>query len=184
MTKRIVAKGARSGNEHAELPYNSCGHPHQAEAASRSKPAGVNISSTPGTSAEQDRVIPGGLPREIALLAGYIRCLFFEGRYQEAEARVRELRDILKLKFGPAHTYTLQSDEGLVNTYFGHGQWNEAEELCLQAMKMSQHVLGEEHLDTLISMGDLAVTCFKQGRLEEAEALELQVMKMLSSSTI
>ncbi|EHK19758.1 uncharacterized protein TRIVIDRAFT_46904 [Trichoderma virens Gv29-8] len=113
------------------------------------------------------------------LLRKYGKCLYNDGRYQEAEITFQRVMENLKIKLGIDHPETLRSISNLASTYRTQGQWEEAEKLDVQAVEGLKMKIGVDHPDTLISMGNLALTYVKQGRLREAEKLQLQVMEGL-----
>ena len=104
-------------------------------------------------------------------------CLYFDGRYNEAEASLMEVAERRKKVLGSEHPDTLTSMANLASTYRNQGRWKEAEELEVQVMETRKRVLGSEHPDTLTSMANLASTFWNQGRWKEAEELEVQVME-------
>jgi len=104
-------------------------------------------------------------------------CLYFDGRYNEAEASLMEVAERRKKVLGSEHPDTLTSMGNLASTYRNQGRWKEAEELNVQMVETRKRVLGAEHLDTLTSMSNLASTFWNQGRWKEAEELGVQVVE-------
>ncbi|KAH8700497.1 hypothetical protein BGW36DRAFT_447111 [Talaromyces proteolyticus] len=105
------------------------------------------------------------------------KCLFRDGRYNEAEGLYRNITETCQQMLRPEHPHTLISMGNLAFTYRNQGRWKEAEELHVQVMEMSKQVLGAEHPDTLTSMNNLAYTWILLGRWKEAEELEVQVIE-------
>ncbi|UKZ53151.1 hypothetical protein TrVGV298_006943 [Trichoderma virens] len=92
------------------------------------------------------------------LLRKYGKCLYNDGRYQEAEITFQRVMENLKIKLGIDHPETLRSISNLASTYRTQGQWEEAEKLDVQAVEGLKMKIGVDHPDTLISMGNLALT--------------------------
>ncbi|KAK2606208.1 hypothetical protein QQS21_003379 [Conoideocrella luteorostrata] len=113
---------------------------------------------------------------KLNLLWKYGLCLYYDGRYQEAEAPFERVMKAHKTKLGYDHPDTLASMGNLASTYWNQGRWKEAEKLEVQVTETRKAELGTDHPDTLTSMASLALTYRKQGRWEEAEKLFIQVM--------
>ena len=111
------------------------------------------------------------------LLGNYGICLYYDGRYWEAEGPLRRVMQTSEIKLGADHPDTLTSMANLASTYRNQGRWEEAENLEVQVMETRKIKLGADHPDTLTSMASLASTYQNQGRWEEAEKLEVQVME-------
>ncbi|RYP37008.1 hypothetical protein DL768_010903 [Monosporascus sp. mg162] len=112
------------------------------------------------------------------LLWKYGICLYYDGRYREAEAPFERVMETRKTKLGADHPHTLTSMANLASTYRNQGRWEEAEKLFVQVMETRKTKLGADHPDTLTSMANLASTYRNQGRWEEAEKLDVQVMEI------
>ncbi|RYP24058.1 hypothetical protein DL765_000786 [Monosporascus sp. GIB2] len=112
------------------------------------------------------------------LLWKYGMCLYYDGRYREAEAPFERVVESRKTKLGADHPDTLASMANLAATYRDQGRWEEAEELQAKELEICTKVLGLKHPDTLSSMANLASTYRDQGRWEEAEKLEVQVLEI------
>jgi tetratricopeptide (TPR) repeat protein len=112
----------------------------------------------------------------INLVQKVSRCLYRDGRYNEAEMLLDNTMSIQQRKDGDINPDTLASMDILASIYSKQGRWKEAEELEVQIIKTQKQVLGP-HPNTLISMGNLASIYRKQGRWKEAEELEVQVME-------
>lgn len=110
----------------------------------------------------------------ISLLASI---LFYQDRWDEAEALEVQVLETSKAKLGTEHPHTLMSMGNLASTYRSQGRWDEAEELLAQVVDVRKNTLGFDHLDTLHSMRNLASTYSRQGRFNEAEKLQMQVIE-------
>lgn len=109
---------------------------------------------------------------QIRLQECYEKCLYYSGRYREAEEVNQRIVKVRKRVLGEEHPDTLRSIHHLAETYYKQGWWKEAELLQVLVMKARKRLLGEEHPDTLKSIRNLAATYRNQGRREKAEALE------------
>jgi tetratricopeptide (TPR) repeat protein len=114
----------------------------------------------------------------MSLMQRYGRCLYSDGRWNEAEAIFSHVLTMEMRSLGAQHPFTLSSMANLASTYRNQGRWEEAEQLDVQVMELSKKKLGDNHPDTLTSMANLASTYRNQGRWEEAEQLEVQVMEL------
>ena len=101
----------------------------------------------------------------------FARCLYSDGRYNEAEPWHVRMMEMSKRVLGDEHPSTLTSMANLASTYRNQGRWKEAEELFVQVLETKKRVLGKEHPDTLTSMANLAFTLKSQSRDEEALSL-------------
>lgn len=118
---------------------------------------------------------------KLDLLRKYAKCLYYDGRYQEAESIWERVTENLKTKLGDDHPKTLHNMSNLAATYRKQGRWKEAEKLDLRAVEGLTKKLGVDHTDTLISMGNLALTYRKQSLLEKAAKLQEQVLEGLKT---
>ncbi|KAH0526001.1 hypothetical protein TsFJ059_009385 [Trichoderma semiorbis] len=118
---------------------------------------------------------------KLDLLRKYAKCLYYDGRYQEAESIWERVTENLKTKLGDDHPKTLHNMSNLAATYRKQGRWKEAEKLDLRAVEGLMKKLGIDHPDTLISMGNLALTYRKQSLLEKAAKLQEQVLEGLKT---
>lgn len=116
-------------------------------------------------------------PERQSLLWGYAEGLFFEGRYNEAEAICIELVETLTTKLGDNHPNTLTSMNNLALAYSHQGRWDKAEKLQVQVMEAITTKLGVDHPVTLASMNNLASTYWSKGRWDDAEKLQVQVIE-------
>jgi tetratricopeptide (TPR) repeat protein len=113
----------------------------------------------------------------LALLWRYARCLYSDGRWNEAEATFNEIVAIEMKNPDIDHPDRLNSIAWMAGTFRNQGRWEEAELLEVQVMETRKTKLGADHPSTLTSMANLASTYRNQGRWEEAELLEVQVME-------
>jgi tetratricopeptide (TPR) repeat protein len=111
------------------------------------------------------------------LLEKFGRCLYSDGRYNEAERSFSRVMETRTRVLGQEHPDTLTSIANLASTFWNQGRWKEAEELNMQVVETMKRVLGQEHPSTLTSMANLASTYRNQGRWKEAEELEMQVVE-------
>ncbi|KAL7790606.1 hypothetical protein V8C43DRAFT_71599 [Trichoderma afarasin] len=118
---------------------------------------------------------------KLDLLRKYAKCLYYDGRYQEAESIWERVTENLKMQLGDDHPKTLHNMSNLAATYRKQGRWKEAEKLDLRAVEGLTKKLGVDHTDTLISMGNLALTYRKQSLLEKAAKLQEQVLEGLKT---
>jgi tetratricopeptide (TPR) repeat protein len=105
------------------------------------------------------------------------RCLYYDGRWKEAEVSFAQVMETRKRVLGAEHPSTLASMANLASTYRDQGRWKEAEELAVRVVETSKRVLGAEHPSTLTSMANLASTYWNQGRWKEAEELEVRMVE-------
>ncbi|EFW99948.1 kinesin light chain [Grosmannia clavigera kw1407] len=113
----------------------------------------------------------------LMLFKRYGDCLYYEGRYKEAEINHEELVKIFKTTLGADHPGTLTSMYNLASVYKRQGRWDEAEKLGAQEMEACKAKLGADHPDTLSSISNLATVYQSQGRWDEAEKLGAQVVE-------
>jgi tetratricopeptide (TPR) repeat protein len=121
--------------------------------------------------------IEDGVKEKPELLWKFARCLYRDGRYDEAEKAFFQVMETRIRVLGEEHRDTLSSMRRLASTYRQQGRWEEAIELVMHVFATSKRVLGEEHPSTLNSISNLASTYSVQGRLKEAEELQVQVME-------
>ncbi|KAF7503525.1 hypothetical protein GJ744_003676 [Endocarpon pusillum] len=125
---------------------------------------------------ESDLISDSGKER-MALMWRYGKCLYSDGRWDEAEASYIQVLAMKLRTLGADSPSTLISMANLASTYRNQGRWEEAEQLEVQVMETRKTKLGADHPYTLTSMANLAATYRNQGRWEEAEQLEVQVME-------
>ncbi|KAJ9662196.1 hypothetical protein H2198_001547 [Neophaeococcomyces mojaviensis] len=115
--------------------------------------------------------------QRMTLMWKYGRCLYSDGRWDEAEVTFTELLAIDRKALGEEKLSALSSMAWLASTHRNQGRWEEAEQLEVQVMETFKTKLGADHPDTLSSMANLASTFWNQGRWKEAEQLDVQVME-------
>jgi tetratricopeptide (TPR) repeat protein len=115
--------------------------------------------------------------KKLALIWRYGKCLYKDGRWNEAEASFTQVLETYKRVLGDEHRHTLRSIHKLASTYRNQGRWDVAEELEVQVMETRKRKLGADHPDTLTSIANLASTYGSQGRWDAAEELEVQVVE-------
>jgi hypothetical protein len=105
------------------------------------------------------------------LIWRYARCLYSDGRWNEAEVIFRQVLEKEKRIHDPEDTRILTRMAWLASTFWNQGRWKEAEQLDVQVMETRKTVLGDDHPSTLTSMNNLAFTLKGQGRNEGALTL-------------
>ncbi|OGM49154.1 kinesin light chain [Aspergillus bombycis] len=103
-------------------------------------------------------------------------CLVSDGRYNEAEALLCDVRDIRQKQNGEAHLSTLTSMSKLASAYFGQGRYTEAKALNIHVLETRNQILGPDHPDTLTTMTGLAAIDRQQGHFTQAEGLIVKVL--------
>jgi tetratricopeptide (TPR) repeat protein len=114
---------------------------------------------------------------KINLMWRYGRCLYKDGRWNEAEGPFRQVMETRKRVLGAEHPSTLTSMAALASTYGNQGRWDQTEKLDVQVMETRKRVLGAEHPDTLAGIANLASTYENRGRRDQAEELKIQVIE-------
>jgi nucleoside phosphorylase/tetratricopeptide (TPR) repeat protein len=125
----------------------------------------------------QSKEFHGHAGERVVLQQRVGRCLYSDGRYNEAEELFLEVLKNNENIRGLDNPDTLVSMANLASTYRNQGRWTEAEKLSVQVLETRKTILGPEHPDTLASMFSLSCTYRKQGRWTEAEKLEVQVLE-------
>jgi tetratricopeptide (TPR) repeat protein len=106
----------------------------------------------------------------------YARCLYSDGRWDEAEVIFSQALEEEKGIHDKHHPLVLTKMNLLASTYWYQGRLKEAEDLFAQILESHSKVLSAEHPDRLGGMIQLASTFLLQGRWNEAEDLFLQVV--------
>ncbi|OJJ42627.1 hypothetical protein ASPZODRAFT_105081 [Penicilliopsis zonata CBS 506.65] len=112
---------------------------------------------------------------EIGKKAGWY--LFLQGRYQEAEAMLRQVLRGTEKILGPKHPDTLASINNLGSVLGEQGKYQEAEAMHRQALREKEKVLGPEHPNTLASVNNLGLVLGDQGKYQEAEAMHRRALR-------
>lgn len=116
--------------------------------------------------------------QRVELLRKYGRCVYSDGRWNEAEAMFYKIVEI-EGRVHSKNSGTVQSGWlWLASTYSKQGRWSEAEEIQESMVEIRKTELGVDHPETLLSMNNLASTYLDQSRLAEAERLQLQAVNM------
>ncbi len=115
--------------------------------------------------------------KRLCLMWKYARCLYSDGRWDEAEELFSQILETEKNMHGTDYINTQNALAWVASTYRNQGRWTEAEELFVQVMETRKKTLGDNHPSTLTSMANLASTYRNQGRWTEAEELFVQVME-------
>ncbi|KAJ5207451.1 FabD/lysophospholipase-like protein [Penicillium cf. griseofulvum] len=98
-------------------------------------------------------------------------CLYYDGRYREAETMCQITLEYRERVRGPEHPNTLTSVNNLGLVLNMQGKYAEAEALYRRALQDREKVQGPEHPDTLTSVNNLGFVLNKRGKYTEAEAL-------------
>ena len=111
------------------------------------------------------------------LQRSYGICLWYDGRFQEAESYCQQVMEINRANLGTDHINTLIDMAHLVAIYNSQARWEEAEKLNIQVVEARKRKLGADHPDTLNGIANLAWIYEHQGKLVEAEKLQVQVVR-------
>ncbi|KAJ5365287.1 TPR-like protein [Penicillium concentricum] len=98
-------------------------------------------------------------------------CLYYDGRYREAETMYQMVLVSRENVLGHEHTDTLTSVNNLGLVLSHQGKYEEAEAMHRRALQDRKKVLGLERPDTLTSASNLGSVLDSQGRYEEGEAI-------------
>lgn len=112
----------------------------------------------------------------LLLLQNIGQCLFYDGRYNEAEAILYDIMTISTDLWGVENTYTITIMSWVSWVYQFQRRTSEAEQLQMHIFETLQRMLGPEHLDTMKCLGTLAIIYHLQGRLSEAEKAQKRVL--------
>jgi tetratricopeptide (TPR) repeat protein len=98
------------------------------------------------------------------------------GKYEEAEAILKQALALKEKVLGPEHPDALMSMNNLASVLQSQGKYKEAEAMNRQTLALRGKVLEPEHPDMLMSMNNLALVLQSQGKYEEAEAMNRQTL--------
>ena len=104
--------------------------------------------------------------------------LYRQGRYGEAEPRLKQALEIHRRVLGDDHPATATSFNNLALLYRAQGRYGEAEPLFQKALEICRRVLGDDHPNTATSFNNLALLYQSQGRYGEAEPLFQQALEI------
>ena len=104
--------------------------------------------------------------------------LYRQGRYGEAEPRLKQALEIHRRVLGDDHPATATSFNNLALLYRAQGRYGEAEPLFQKALAIRRRILGDDHPDTASSLNNLAELYRAQGRYGEAETLYQQALEI------
>jgi hypothetical protein len=88
-----------------------------------------------------------------------------EGRWGEAEAALRAVRDAQQVMLGADHRATLDTRHAVAWALARQGRWMEAERGFRDVVATKERVLGADHPSTLATRGELARTLAEQERV-------------------
>ncbi len=91
------------------------------------------------------------------------------GRYEEAEARIREAIRDTDATYGPESSFAAQTWSNLGFVLGRAGRYEEAETALRRGYELQRSVLGEDHLQTVLARMNLAGGLVKLGRIDEAK---------------
>ncbi len=102
----------------------------------------------------------------------------YQGRYNVAYLRFKEVFQVREKLLGKEHPNTLGSMNSLALVLQNQGEYKEAEQIHRQTLKLRERLLGKEHPDTLVSINNLALVLQYQGNYEEAEQMHRQTLSL------
>jgi tetratricopeptide (TPR) repeat protein len=108
--------------------------------------------------------LEGGQQDRENLVQQVAKCLYSDGRYDQAGALFKEALGEKSKRLKNDDEEVLNSMEWMASNYRRQGRWMEAEKLCVQVIETSKTILRPEHPDTLTSMNNLALTIRDHGR--------------------
>ena len=123
------------------------------------------------TSGERD-------PRTLTNLNNLAMLYFIQGRYGEAEPRLKEALQLRREVLGPRHPDTLQSLNNLALLYERQGRFSKAESLYQETLQLRRNELDPRHPGTLESLNNLASAYTRQGRYDKAEPLYQELLSL------
>jgi serine/threonine-protein kinase len=91
------------------------------------------------------------------------------GRYDEAEARIRDAIEDTRATYGAESSYAGQTWTNLGFVLGRAGRFEEAEAALRRGYELQRRVLGDDHLQTVLARMNLAGGLVKLGRIDEAE---------------
>ncbi|KAJ6012603.1 FabD/lysophospholipase-like protein [Penicillium canescens] len=97
-------------------------------------------------------------------------CLYYDGRYREAESMYQIVLISREKMLGPEHPHSLTSVSKLGSVLDRQGKYKEAEAMHRWALEGYEKVLGPEHPYTLTSVSNLGSVLYSQGKYDEAKA--------------
>ncbi|KAJ6042987.1 FabD/lysophospholipase-like protein [Penicillium canescens] len=104
-------------------------------------------------------------------------CLYYDGRYREAETVSQMVLASREKVLGLEHPDTLSSISNLGSVLVSQGKYEEAEAMHRRALQDREKVLGTEHPDTLTSVNNLGSVLVSPGKYEEAEAMHRRALE-------
>ena len=105
--------------------------------------------------------------------------IYYQGRYPEAEAVLRELLPVEEKVLGAEHPSVLTTRNNLAAAIHRQGKHAEAEAMYREVLPMEEKVLGAEHPNVLSTRNNLALAINNQGKYAKAEAMYREVLRML-----
>ena len=119
----------------------------------------------------------GGSNRETLQSEALIGLLSYrEGRFEDAERALVDIRNRQQMVAGADHPDTLWSSARLAWVLIEQGRQAESEALLRAVLEDQRRVLGAEHRETMTTMNSLAVVFTNQQRFADAEALHAEAL--------
>ena len=113
-----------------------------------------------------------GENREFATALAWLASLYeILGRYEEAEALLRQCLAIRENAFGAYSAIVAETLNNLAGIYESLGRYDEAEPLYKRTLTIAEKVLGPNHKDFATILNNLGYLYAQQDRYEEAEPL-------------
>lgn len=106
------------------------------------------------------------------------------GRFDEAEAYLRETLEIRRRRIGSDHPSTAIGLNNLAQAMRDAGRFAEAEPFFREANGILEHHLGEHHLYVAIGRNNLGDVLEKQGRWRDAEPVYLSALEALAAPNL
>ncbi|KUM60368.1 hypothetical protein ACN42_g6761 [Penicillium freii] len=104
-------------------------------------------------------------------------CLYYDGRYREAETVSQMVLASREKVLGLEHPDTLTSVSNLGLVLDSQGKYEDAEAMHWRVLQAREKVLGPEHPDTLTSVSNLGLVLDSQGKYEDAEAIHRRALQ-------
>ena len=153
--KRLVEVFPNSNEENRTLWRSYIVHVHHVQASS-----------------EFQKSIRDYLP----FLRRYERCLLKDGRWDEAEATLKQQVKVAECVLGIEHPFTLTCKTDLALTRGKRGYWEESIESLRQINAIQERVLEPGHMDVLTTVGNLAIFYSNMGLYKKAEEISVRVL--------
>jgi tetratricopeptide (TPR) repeat protein len=114
---------------------------------------------------------------KLSVMAKYGMCLYYDGRYHDAEIAIRNVLALETRLLGEDHPDVLTAMFNLALIHGHNGHWSEAEELGTKVIEKRGQILGPHHPDTLAVTAKSVLLYTLQGQWQRAEALGKQTVE-------